>query len=69
MTDIDNLAIKTSGSARCFNDRELADERYIFRKKIGSVDHVNQETSVMIEYLEDDELIIAGQRLSGTQGY
>ncbi|TKX42466.1 hypothetical protein EXE41_17105 [Halorubrum sp. SD690R] len=69
MTDIDNLAIKASGSAHCFNDRELADEHYIFRKKIGSADHVNQETSVMVEYLEDDELIIAGQRLPGASGY
>lgn len=69
MTDIDNLAIKASGSAHCFNDRELADEHYVFRKKLGSVDHVTQETSVMVEYLEDDELIIAGQRLPGASGY
>ena len=69
MTDIDNLAIKASGSAHCFNDRELADEHYIFRKKIGSTDHTSEETSVMIEYLENDELIIAGQRLPGISGY
>lgn len=69
MTDIDNLAVKASGSAHCFNDRELADEHYIFRKKIGPTDHTNRETSVMIEYLDDDELIIAGQRLPGASGY
>lgn len=69
MTDIDNLAVKASGSAHCFNERELADEHYIFHKKLGSVDHVNQETSVMVEYLEDDELIIAAQRLPGASGY
>ncbi|RAW45321.1 hypothetical protein DQW50_09230 [Halorubrum sp. 48-1-W] len=69
MTDIDNLAIKASGSAHCFNDRELADEHYVFRKKLGSVDHVTQETSVMVEYLDNDELIIAGQRLPGISEY
>jgi len=69
MTDIKNLAIKASGSAHCFNDRDLADEHYIFRRDLGSVDHVSQETSVMVEYLEDDELIIAAQRPPGTQGY
>ncbi|MFC7059178.1 hypothetical protein [Halovenus salina] len=59
----------TDHSAHCFHRPRFADEHYLFPVRFPPPVRETQSASVMIEYLDDGELIIAARRLPGVYSY